>query len=143
MNVLVSLLGPPPEGTSADAWVRTLLVGGDVLLHLHEDPRGEELALSSTPGRVVWSAWPRHGLVPWWDSRPHPDHADATRALRLDPATRELHLIDRWPRHALDAVTLGQQLGTHAQLHRRWRSRLLRLAASADAPETPWRKESP
>lgn len=139
-TALAALLGPSPVSAPAEALVRALLVDEDVLIHLHEDPLGLELALSSTPGRVPWPLWPHTGTRPWWDSQPHPDHPQASSALRLDPDSRALHLIERWPRAALDAVTLCQQLQAHAQRHRAWRQCLAPAADErppADGP-FPW-----
>jgi hypothetical protein len=142
MNVLDILLGPAPQAVPdappQNPLVRTVLVEQDVVVHVHEDPRGERLALSSTPGRASWDDWPHESDQPCWDSRRHPDHEQAVSALRLDPGTRELHLIDIWPRAALDAVTLRQQLSAHAQRHRDWRERLRRNSSA-----TPSRKASP
>lgn len=128
MNVLDILIGPePPPAPGSpppDPLVRTLLVERDVVVHVHEDPRGEQLALSSTPGHMTFADWPLESDQPCWDSRCHPDHEEAICALRLTPGTRELHLVEYWPRAALDATTLGRQLAAHAQRHREWRERL-------------------
>lgn len=128
MNLLDILIGPAPtsagRATPHDPLVRSLLVNNDVVVHVHEDPRGEQLALSSIPGKLSRTDWPHESDRPWWDSRHHPDHEQAVSALRLDPVTRELQLIDVWPRAALDAVTLAQQLQAHARRHRDWREQL-------------------
>lgn len=139
MDALTALLGPDPDGATGPPGVRSLLVQGDVVVHLHESPAGDELALSSTPGQLSWALWPHHAEDPWWESRAHPQVPGARCALRLDPHSRSLHLIERWPRHALDPVALGSELLAHAQRHRAWRQRLRPPEAASAEPRAAWR----
>jgi hypothetical protein len=127
MSAIESLLGHLPDGQAGPSLhtPRTLLVGSDVLIHLQEDESREEVTLYSVPGSMQEAAWLSERTEAWSHVLPHPAHEQAVCALTLNPATREVFLSETWPRAALDQVTLGQQLNTHAERHRLWRRMLL------------------
>lgn len=127
MSAIESLLGRLPEGHAGPSvhTPRTLLVGGDVLIHLQEDESREEVILYSVPGSMQEVAWLSERTEAWSDALPHPAHEQAVCALIVNPGTREVFLSATWPRAALDQVALGQELNTHAERHRLWRHMLL------------------
>ncbi|KWT92124.1 hypothetical protein APY03_3038 [Variovorax sp. WDL1] len=122
------MLGRIPDGHAGPSAhsPRTLLVGSDVLIHLQEDESREEVTLYSVPGSMQEVAWLSGRIEAWSHVLPHPAHEQAVCALTVDPRTREVFLSETWPRAALDQVTLGQELNSHADRHRLWR-RMLRL----------------
>ncbi|GAA4356996.1 hypothetical protein GCM10023165_50460 [Variovorax defluvii] len=124
MSAIESLLGPRPGPTTANPAPRTLLLGDDVLIHLHEDEHRETVVLYSVPGRADQATWLDELEESWSCVLRHPGHEEATAALIIEPSTRQVFLADSWPRAALDFVTLGQQLMAHAQRHRMWRAEL-------------------
>jgi len=126
MSAIESLLGPPPEcpeGQTVPA-PRTLLVGGDVLIHLQEDESREEVTLYSVPGSMQEVAWLSERTEVWAHVLPNPAHEEAVCALIVNPATRQVFLADTWPRAALDLVTLGHALNAQAERHRLWQGML-------------------
>jgi hypothetical protein len=127
MSAIESLLGPDPgvhTGQPART-PRTLLVDTDVLIHLQEDESREEVTLYSVPGSMQEVAWLSERTEAWSHVLPHPAQEQAVCALTVNPETREVFLSETWPRAALDLVTLGEQLNTHAERHRLWQRMLL------------------
>lgn len=127
MSAIESLLGPDPGAHAGQParTPRTLLVDTDVLIHLQEDESREEVTLYSVPGSMQEVAWLSGRTEAWSHVLPHPAQEHAVCALTVDPETREVFLSETWPRAALDQVTLGQELNTHAERHRLWRRMLL------------------
>jgi hypothetical protein len=127
MSAIESLLGPDPGAHAGQParTPRTLLVGSDVLIHLQEDESREEVTLYSVPGSMQEVAWLSERTETWSHVLPHPAQEQAVCALTVNPETREVFLSATWPRAALDQVTLGQELNTHAERHRLWRRMLM------------------
>jgi len=127
MSVLHALLGPAPEPLAHNPHIgelRHLLLDDDVLVHLHDVHRDEQIALYSVPGLVPDAPWLARHTQTWSHAVPLPDDERALAVLQVEPATRELFLAEVWPRAALDATTLGQRLDKHLMRHREWREAL-------------------
>jgi hypothetical protein len=136
MSAIDSLLGRLPDAQAglSTRTPRTLLVDTDVLIHLQEDESREEVTLYSVPGSMQEVAWLSERTEAWSHVLPHPAHEQAVCVLTVNPETREVFLSATWPRAALDQVTLGQELNTHAERHRLWRRMLLVPQGGGDEP---------
>ncbi|VTU20641.1 type III secretion system chaperone [Variovorax sp. RA8] len=127
MSAIESLLGPDPGAHAGEParTPRTLLVDTDVLIHLQEDESREEVTLYSVPGSMQEVAWLSERTEAWSHVLPHPAQEQSVCTLTVNHETREVFLSETWPRAALDQVTLGEELNTHAERHRLWRRMLL------------------
>ena len=128
MSAIDSLIGPPPAHRRAAAsGVRTLLVGGDVVVRLREDPTRAEVAIYSILAPVCVPALQRARIA---GAYRHTAHPEARWRIRLDAPGERLLLAQIWPQAALDSTLFGRQLAEQAHRHRRWSRH-----CSAQAPE--------
>jgi hypothetical protein len=130
MSVLDALLGPPagqPANDPHAGRLRSLLLDGDVLVHLRDLDRTERVVLYSVPGRLPETHDLAGRTQAWSHAVPLPADERALAVVQIEPATRQLFLAEVWPRAALDATTLGQRLDTHLAQHREWREALDRM----------------
>ena len=143
MSAIETLLGPCPGNPYASAGnaPRTLLMEGDVFIHLQEDESREEITFYSVPGSMQEVEWLSARTEAWSDVLPHPAHEHARCALTVDPATRQVFLSETWPRAAVDVVVLGQLLNEHAARHLLWRD-MLRPPERGGAAKSGTRREN-
>jgi hypothetical protein len=107
MSALELLLGPP-SARAAEVGVRTLQAHGGIHVHLQEDDTCENVILFSVAERFGPSRQ-------WREEYPHPDHPEASAEMRLDPHDGKVYLVEIWPRHLMDKVSLPAAVQRHAE----------------------------